>query len=329
MKKLFISDAVHLGGGAEFSFYQIIREAKNDDVLVIAPEGEYLEKLRGLNMPLKTVKQGIFRRANPLPFLQTIFRLKKEIDAFGPDWVIANGFNACEYSYFAAKLSGKKFCYYVRDFPEILNTRLRRYCFKNADKLIANSQAVKKEFSAFFSINPDRIEVSYPPIDLEKFKPLPKTDARVKKIKQELGLGGKFVVGCFGRLSREKGQDYLIEAVKRLNDKKVKLLIVGDSKIGMKDFEKELREKAKPLGPNCLFTGFRTDLVELINACDVVVCPSKKEPFGRIIVESLACGRPVIATKTCGAKEVVNEKKFSVIEPENCLALAKLLEKYR
>ena len=325
MRYFFVTDAVQIRGGAEFSFYRILEGLKGKhEIIVAAPPGEYADKLGELGLNIKLMEMKVFRHSNPLPFIKTVFRLNKEIKAFNPDWVYANGFNACEFSCLAAKLSGKKYGYYVRDFPEILDTWLRKYCFKKADKLIANSQAVKREMVEFFSLNPEKIEVVYPQIDTDKFKPLPASNAQVKKVKKELGLQGKFVVGCFGRISREKGQDYLIEAVKQLNNPKIKLLIVGDSKIGSKEFESELREQAKGLGDNCLFLGFRNDLVELINACDLVVCPSKKEPFGRVIVEAIACGKPVIATDTCGAKEI-GFQKLLLVGTENYKAISQAI----
>ena len=326
MKLLFISDAKHLGG-AEFSLYHILESLQGShEIKVVIPPGDCAKKISGLGLPIKKMEMRVFRHSNPLPFLRTALRLKSAIKDFDPDWVVANGFNACEFSCLAAKLAGKRFCYFVRDFPEILDTWLRKLCFRQADLLVANSQAVKKEVVGFFGLKPDKIMVNYPPIDSKKFKPLAKSNPKLKKVVDELELKGKFVVGCFSRLSREKGQDVLIESVKALHDPKIKLLVVGDSKIGSKEFEDELKNSAKALGDNCIFTGFRKDLVELMNACDVIVCPSKKEPFGRVILEGLACGKPVIASKACGAKELVqNENTCLFIEP-NTKAIEKNLK---
>ncbi|MFA4044752.1 MAG: hypothetical protein HZRFUVUK_001552 [Candidatus Fervidibacterota bacterium] len=147
-------------------------------------------------------------------------------------------------------------------------------------------------------------------VDIERFSPLP-MEGRLKA-RSKLGLeddGETLVAGYVGRLIWEKGVDLLIHAVASLPN--IKLLIVGDGEMRqlLQRFVEGLRlsERVKFLGaiPH-------ESLHEFLNALDVLVLPSRstphwKEQFGRVLVEAMACGTPVIGS-SCGAiPEVVGD----------------------
>ncbi|MFA4016216.1 MAG: hypothetical protein RUDDFDWM_001319 [Candidatus Fervidibacterota bacterium] len=147
-------------------------------------------------------------------------------------------------------------------------------------------------------------------VDVERFSPLP-TERRLKA-RSNLGVGDDnetLVVGYVGRLIYEKGVDMLIHAVASLPN--TKLLIAGDGK--MRQQLQRLIEELNLSGRVKLLGAIPHErLHEFLNALDVLVLPSRsiphwKEQFGRVLVEAMACGIPVVGS-SCGAiPEVVGD----------------------
>jgi glycosyltransferase involved in cell wall biosynthesis len=144
-------------------------------------------------------------------------------------------------------------------------------------------------------------------------------------LKPELGLEGKFVVGHFSRLSPWKGQHILLEALQHCPENVVAIL-VGDALFGEQDYVQRLHTQVTELGleNRVKFLGFRSDIIPLMSACDLVTHTSTvAEPFGRVIVEAMLCGTPVVATEAGGAIELVEDGKTGwLVEPGNVDELA-------
>ena len=144
-------------------------------------------------------------------------------------------------------------------------------------------------------------------------------------LRRELGLSADLpVVGLFGRLAEWKGQHVLLAALGRLNG--VQGLIVGDALFGEDAYRNRLHEVAARtgFGQRVRFTGFRSDVPALMGICDLVVHTSTApEPFGRVIVEAMLAGKPVIAADAGGAAEIVEHGHNGVlITPGDAEALA-------
>lgn len=125
--------------------------------------------------------------------------------------------------------------------------------------------------------------------------------------------GNKKIVVYVGRLSEEKGIDKLLEAIPLVKTQNIKVLIVGSliynqSAVDMYQLKlKELAEKSKD---KVIFTGYidQKELPLIYNLADVTVLPSMwDEPAGLTMVEAMACGTPVITTKSGGIPEYVGE----------------------
>ena len=106
-----------------------------------------------------------------------------------------------------------------------------------------------------------------------------------------MGLGDRFVIGHFSRLSPWKGQHILLEALVHCPADVVAIL-VGDALFGEQDYVQTLKAQVESLGlqNRVHFLGFRSDIVPLMHACDVVAHTSTApEPFGRVIAEAMLC----------------------------------------
>ena len=130
-----------------------------------------------------------------------------------------------------------------------------------------------------------------------------------------------------GRLVPYKGIEYLVRAFKDVGDeiKGVVLIIAGDGPL-----KNELKQLVGDLGLNgVLFVSVaEEDLPHYYAACDVFVLPSvtRQEAFGVVLLEAMACGKPVIATNVGGVSYVVGESGI-IVEPRNTEALSSAISK--
>ena len=114
-------------------------------------------------------------------------------------------------------------------------------------------------------------------------------------LRKKLELPDGLLIAIFGRLTRWKGQHIALEALRSLPG--VHLAIVGEALFTEEDraYREELRRTAEEPGlqGRVHFLGFRSDVIELLHAMDVVVrCSVAAEPFGRVIVEAMLAGTP-------------------------------------
>jgi glycosyltransferase involved in cell wall biosynthesis len=123
----------------------------------------------------------------------------------------------------------------------------------------------------------------------------------------------------------------LVEALDLLKDSRpnLHLLLVGGVHRSGADYDAKLRADvaARGLSDRVIWTGPRRDVPDLMNAMDVVVHTSVRgEPFGRVIIEGMAVGKPVIATRAGGVPEFVHDGEDALlVEPGNARELADTL----
>lgn len=178
--------------------------------------------------------------------------------------------------------------------------------------VIANSRATAEQFRA--AGGTVRVEVIPNGFDPEVFRATPR--ARVEEIRSELNPEGGVVAAIFGRIARWKGQDLVVEALASVPN--VTLWVAGDALFTDDDrrFFEELKRSAEPCGARCRFLGFRDDVADLMAAADIVVHASREpEPFGRVIVEAMLAGKPVVASAAGGPLEIVNDGVTGVLVP--------------
>jgi glycosyltransferase involved in cell wall biosynthesis len=137
---------------------------------------------------------------------------------------------------------------------------------------------------------------------------------------------GSTVVGCVGRITPEKGQIYFIESIPQIlkSHPKTRFLIVGDIDSARKTpYLNDLKVRIRALGLDgrVFFTGQLKNIQEAIASLDIVVVPSLEEPFGRIIIESMAMRKPVISTKAGGPLDIITDRTGMLVPPRKSEAL--------
>jgi len=121
----------------------------------------------------------------------------------------------------------------------------------------------------------------------------------------ELGIRNQnLIVGTVGRLSVEKGHEHLLEAMRKVFrvQRSVSLLVVGDGPL-----RGELEKKAEYLNGQVVFAGIREDMPCIYSAMDVFVLPSRKEGMPLVLLEAMASGKPVMATRVGDVPRVVED----------------------
>jgi len=141
-------------------------------------------------------------------------------------------------------------------------------------------------------------------------------------LKKELGIDSKFVnTAILAQLYRPKGQHFVVEAMGRLIKElpNLRLYLLGDHVIDeYLSYRNELQiliDKYN-LSQNVIFTGWRKDALAIALQMDIIIHPSLAEGFGRAVLEAMALGKPVIASRVGGLREIIEDGKNGyLVEP--------------
>jgi glycosyltransferase involved in cell wall biosynthesis len=143
--------------------------------------------------------------------------------------------------------------------------------------------------------------------------------------RKKLGLPqNRKIVISIGNLVEEKGQKFLISAMTKLKDKEILCFLIGRGPLRKSLFHQiqknKMSDRVKLIG------GISHNEIPLwLNACDLFVLPSKRESFGVVQIEAMACGKPVVATINGGSEEILNSSVGILVESENDEALAEAI----
>jgi glycosyltransferase involved in cell wall biosynthesis len=226
---------------------------------------------------------------------------------------------------------------HVRDClpPGAWSRATMRLIAATASTVLANSQYTASCVSALAPRA--RPQVVYNPVDLARFDPalIDRAVARAR-LAGELGEGGarRRLLGLVAQISPWKGQDTAIEALRLLVEQGVdaQLLLIGSAKFVSRSTRYDNNEylarlrasvAAAGLEDRVLWLGEREDVPELISALDLLMLPSREEPFGRALIEGMALGVPVLATNVGGPREILEDgREGYLISPEDPAAWA-------
>lgn len=336
MKILFLDQSNKLGG-AELCLADIAQQFRDTSLVGVFTEGAFPDYLRQLNIPVTILAQralqvqkdsglgaGLKSVTQLIPLIAITVRLSQNYDL-----LYANTQKALIVGALASLLSGRPLVYHLHDIvsPEHFSATNRHIIVILANQaalVIANSQASREAFVAAGG-RAELVHVVYNGFDPEQYQV---QESQTERIRQELGLKDKFIVGSFSRLSPWKGQHVLIEALSHCPEDVVAIL-VGDALFGEQDYVAELHRlvEVHNLQDRVHFLGFRNDIPALMHACDIVAHTSTApEPFGRVIIEAMLCGRPAIAAEAGGATELVEHGKTGwLCAPNNPQKLAELV----
>jgi glycosyltransferase involved in cell wall biosynthesis len=204
---------------------------------------------------------------------------------------------------------------------------LHRWTLSRVARVIAVSEAVERSLLEQKIFAPEKIRRIPNGIDVERFERRAGSfDTR--RFRRLMGVEDRLLVGITGELREHKGQEDFLRAAgflaHRFED--VHFVIAGEDQSPRKEYRARLERLAAELDiqERVHFTGWLTDVLELLPALDIFVSSSHVEPFGLVMVEAMACGLPIVATATGGAREIVEDNVTGKLVPiHDAEALAK------
>jgi len=317
MMKILFLDQSGKPGGAELCLIDIAKPYSDRCLVGLFADGSFKNLLQQNKITVEVLAtqaiqvrkessfaQGLGSLGQLAPIITKVAKIAREYDL-----IYANTQKALVVGAIASFLSRRPLVYHLHDIlsDEHFSKTNRRIAVTCANRfaslVIANSQASKTAFVKAGG-RADLTEIVYNGFDPKNYL-IGESD--VKQLRQELSLEGQFVVGHFSRLAPWKGQHILLEALAKC-PQEVTALLVGDALFGEQDYVDSLHRQVSDLGleKRVKFLGFRSDIPQLMSACDLVAHTSiSPEPFGRVIVEAMLCGTPVVAAASGGAIELV------------------------
>ena len=188
---------------------------------------------------------------------------------------------------------------------------------KNADGVFAVSNALRQEIlkTGVEGIN-DKTKISLNSVDINKFQ-----DNMDSSFKNEFNINDKPIVLFIGNLIKRKNVDSLLEA-KKIAKSDYYLVVVGDGPLFKKLNDKVQNENISDV----IFVGSRRDVENIIPSCDVLILPSFSESFGLVLIEALACGKPVIGSYVGGITEIITDDVGLFVNPKDPSSIAKSID---
>ncbi|MBW4469066.1 MAG: glycosyltransferase [Stenomitos rutilans HA7619-LM2] len=316
MKILFLDQSGELAG-AELCLLDLVQPYRDRSLVCLFTDGPFRTTLEQQGISVKVLAsqaievrkdsglvRGLQSLSQLLPLAVIVSKLSRDYDV-----IYANTQKALIVGALASLVSHRPLVYHLHDILSIdhfsrTNRRLAvTLANRFARQIIATSSASRRAFIQAGG-RANIVTVVY-----NGFEPAAYQEPSVDKtqLKQQLGLDGQYIVGHFSRLSPWKGQHILLEALVDCPTD-VAAIFVGDALFGEQDYVQTLKAQVESLGlqSRVHFLGFRSDVIPLMHACDLVAHTSTApEPFGRVIAEAMLCGKPVVASASGGAVELV------------------------
>jgi glycosyltransferase involved in cell wall biosynthesis len=258
----------------------------------------------------------------PFAFAASVLRLALLIRKERFDLVLADSAKADIYGTLAGRLARRPVVWHIHDIfcePTFssLNLRALKVCARRfTTRIISISEATKAAMVAL-GVPPEKIQTVYNGIDMQ----MAQETQDPTEVRKELGIEAEApLAGMVGRLVDWKGPDYFIRAAAQVTGSvpEARFLLVGDAVFGEKQYVDYLKDLCRELGleDRVAFTGFREDVLDIMSALDVVVHASvQPEPFGQVLLEAMAEGRPVVATTGGGVSEIVDDEVTGLLVP--------------
>lgn len=324
--------------GSGINTFLSMKGIKNDDIsmtLACAPGGPLLDLVRDEGMEVITFPDMV-QPIVPLKDITATINLYRHIKKNRYHIVHTHNSKAGFIGRLAAKLAGVPviihtvhgFAFHDQEplWRRMLFRNLERMASAWCDRMIFISRPLI-DWALKEKITPSHKFVKiHSGIELDRFQPV--SDGEKKQTKIKLGVNpGDPVAGIVSKLWEGKGHKVLIKAFKELRKdlEKAKLFIVGEGYL-----EDELRSYAEELGisKSIVFTGFRSNVSEVMACFDISVLPSFFEGMGRVLLEAMAMKIPVIASNVGGIPDLVkNNKNGILVTPGDVSELAEAMKK--
>ncbi|MBP9853820.1 MAG: glycosyltransferase [Candidatus Omnitrophica bacterium] len=314
-------------GGSSSNLYHILRQldkTKYFPTVIVHQDGDQFERIKTLGINVIKISYPELDAVNKAggiklmwmyfsvirPMSSKLYKIIKEqkIDLIHINTNILLGIPMI----LAAKRAGKKVFCYIRESRALIR-REKHFVPDIHQFLILNHQAIDI-YKRDIPIN--KLNVIYDGVDLTEFNNL-----NSEHFINEFNLKGIKTVGIVGRIIRGKGQFEFVRTAKKVCQQfsNVKFLVVGDAKGEQIKYLDEIKSfvQKEHLEDKIIFTGWRTDVKEIINVLDILVLASTTFPEGlpNTIIEAMALAKPAVGTDIPGPPEIIKDGVTGFIVP--------------
>ncbi|HYD48224.1 MAG TPA: glycosyltransferase family 4 protein [Terriglobales bacterium] len=304
----------------EVPVYHVDRRRLPKEHALLGYEGyRKAKKTRAFRAALSAGRQALRLLTEELP---AALRLAQIIRTTKTDVVhLGNGVRANFDGILACMLTRTPMLCHVKGFEKY--SARERWIAPRIDALVPMTQAVAQHCVAS-GIRAHRTAVIYDALDEQGYHPKRES----AEVRRELGVDGGPCAGVAGNIQEWKGQLVLVEAMAKVRRElpSAQALIIGGVHKAGADYHRRLEHRIAELqlAGGVRVTGFRSDIADVMGALDIVVHTSvRPEPFGRVILEGMLLGKPVIASAAGGVPELIRDGETGfLVPPGNVEALA-------
>lgn len=319
-KVIFLHSSSELYGASKILLYvmNIFRDLGYPTLMILPGDGPLRPEIERQGFEYKILNLGILRRKHFHPRgildrgkkLYKAYRLLDDIHQKEPISLIYSNTLAVIVGATFARRRGIPHVWHIHEIiqsPRFLVKFLASQVDRSTPKPIVVSESVAKHWKKY--LDDAKPLVIHNGIEVKPFMEC------TEDIRQELGITTqKKVVTMIGRINPGKGQLFFLELAKKVitENPDTVFLMVGDPYPGYEDIENEINVKisSENLDNHVINLGFREDIPQILKTTDIFVLPSiLPDSFPTVVLEAMASAKPVIATKSGGASEMVVDGK--------------------
>ncbi|MBW6499462.1 MAG: glycosyltransferase family 4 protein [Bacteroidales bacterium] len=322
-KILYVIDGLEFGGG-ERVFAQIINglpEDRFETFLATATNAAIQRSITARNCSFFPI--DFSNRCNALNLLKLAGIIKNQ----QVDIVHGQGARAEFYARLAARISGRKKYvssvampvegYDVGAFRGFFYRVLDRFSERFVDCFLVVSSALERDMIQTHGVAAKKVVKIYNGIETDHYNPDAQEEGR-RGIRREFSVNEReILIGSLGRMVWQKGFEYFVRGIPAILQEipEAKFMLVGEGPL-RRDMEN--LSVSLNIRDQLVFTGYRSDIRDMLSAMDVVVIPSVLEGFPMITLEVMAMEKPIVATAIDGiAEQIENGKEGLLVAPQN------------
>ncbi len=316
-------------GGSEIMLAQFLASSKKAGIethTIFLEQGDQLEDLQKAGHSCEHIATGRLR--NGLMWLRSMAIFGKVLLQHKPDMVIGWQSKAASYVAIPAAVCGTPFFCFHRGSPGKSLIDRASYVLP-CSGFLSNSHFTAAKLKTF---SKRRVAVVHSAVNLDLIDQARKRS--MADTKKMLGFDPERpLIGIVGRLQRWKGMHVFLEAMALIIQKHPNCqgVVVGPEHALESDYPALLESQIRQLGlgEQVRMVGGQTNPAEWMQAMDVVVHASDEEPFGLVVAEAMALGKPVIATAPGGPAEMITDaENGSLVSFGDAVFLAKAVESF-